>query len=856
MSESAAFHDSREEQATNRAVRWELPPEKLWHRCDPSQFEFDCTDDIAPLEGFIGQDRALRAIEFGLAVDRPGYNIFVTGLTGTGKTSVIKSYLQEVVAKKGAAALGLPTLADWCYVFNVADPDRPRALRLRAGGGRRLQAQMAELVANLRAELTRALGGEEYQARRKELVEAGQARQRELLAELEVEAQAAGFYVQVSHEGVALIPLKQGRPMTQEQFASLDAVERAEIESRRAPVWEKVQATFERARLLERDVAEQLRSLERRTAEFAISRPFENLLAETRIPEVVRFVEEIRAYTLAHLDLFQQAEPREEPASGPSPYPAGSRDPYLAYRINVFVDNGQATGPPVVIETNSTWGNLFGRIERRALLGAYFSDHTMLKPGSLCLANGGYLVVNARDVLVNPGVWEGLKRAIRNRESRLEDPAEALGLLAPQGLRPQPLPLDVKVIMTGDSSLYHTLSRYDEDFWEIFKVKADFDHQIDQTHDFVDAYAGFVCATCKQEHLRPFSRDGVARVVEHGARLVSDQAKLSTRFGVLKDILIEADYWAGRDGSPRVGAQHVRRAIEERTYRSDLVAQRIRELIADGTFIVDVSGAVPGQVNGLAVYDLGDIAFGRPSRITARTFMGRAGIVNIEREAHLSGNTHDKGVLILSGYLGWKYAQDKPLSVSASICFEQSYEGVDGDSASSTELYAILSSLSGVPIKQSIAVTGSVNQKGEVQPIGGVNEKIEGYFDVCKAIGLTGEQGVMIPRRNARNLMLREDVVEAVAKGQFHVYAVGTVDEGLEILTGVPAGERQPDGTYPEGTIHCLVDRRLRSLAEGLQSFGSERRNSGKAADGERSKEQVSSKQAGRQASPGRQGSG
>ncbi len=810
-----------------RARRWAVPVERLRWPCDPDLFDFECTDDIAPLEGFIGQDRALRSIEFGLAVDRPGYNIFVTGLTGTGRTSVIKTYLQDVVARKGAAALGLPQLADWCYVYNVADPDRPRILTVPAGGGRRLQAQMTELVANLRTELTRAFGSEEYQARRKELVEAGQAQQRELFARLQREAEGAGFYFQVSNEGVALIPLRQGRPMTEETYAHLDPAEQAEIESRRAPLWEKVQATFEQARLLDRQIAEQVRGLEQRTAEFAIAKPFNNLLAENRVPDVLHYIEEIRAYTLAHLDLFARADAKPEP--GPDA-PAGmpSRDPFLAYRVNVFVDNSRSSGPPVIIETNPTWSNLFGRIERRAFMGAYFSDHTMVKPGSLCLANGGYLVVNARDLLANPGVWENLKRAIRNKESRTEDPAEAFGLLAPQGLRPQPFPLDVKVIVTGDNNIYHALSRYDEDFWEIFKVKADFDYQIERSREYAGAYAGFVCATCKQERLRPFSRAAVARVVEHGARLVADQHKLSTRFGVLKDVLIEADYWAGRDGAKRVGPEHVRRAIDERVYRSDLVAQRIRELIAEGTFMVDVSGAVTGQVNGLAVYDLGDIAFGRPSRITARTFMGRAGIVNIEREAHLSGNTHDKGVLILSGYLGWKYAQDKPLTLAASICFEQSYEGVDGDSASSTELYAILSSLADLPIKQGIAVTGSVNQKGEVQPIGGVNEKIEGYFDVCKASGLTGEQGVLIPRQNVRNLMLREDVVEAVAKGQFHVWAVGTVDEGLEVLTGVPAGERQADGTYPAGTVHCLVDQRLRALAEGLQSFGADRKGAGR----------------------------
>ena len=811
----------------DRAARWELPPAKLRYRCDPRQFDFDSTASITPLEGFIGQDRALRAIEFGLAMDRPGYNFFVAGLPGTGRTTAIRTYLQEVTARKSTGPLGQPSVFDWCYVYNVADPDRPRVLRLPAGRGKEFQRRMGDLVESLRAELARAFGSEEYQTRRKTLVQAGEARQRELFAELGREAEAAGFLFQLSPMGVALIPLVHGRPMSEEEYARLDAAERAAIDERRAPVTERVEATFERVRLLEREVAEQLRKLEQETAEFAIARPFNNLLGDSLPPEAIRFVEEVRTYTLAHLDLFRRVEAKEQSAGDSGILPGFRGDPFLAYRVNVFVDNSQTQGPPVVIESNPTWSNLFGRIERRAFMGAYFSDHTMLKPGSLCLANGGYLVVKARDVLVNFGVWEGLKRAIRNKEVRLEDPVESLGLLAPQGLRPEPLPLDVKVIMTGDDLLYHLLSRYDEDFWEIFKVKADFDSQVPNTPELARAYASFICGICKEEGLRPFTPEGVARVVEHGARLVADQEKLSSRFGVLKDILIEADYWAGREGCERVEARHVRQAIEEQVYRSDRVAQRIKELIARGMLLVDVSGAVVGQVNGLAVYDLGDLAFGRPSRITARTFMGRAGIVNIEREAHLSGSTHDKGVLILAGYLGWKYAQDKPLGISASICFEQSYEGVDGDSASSTELYAILSSLAEVPIKQGIAVTGSVNQRGEIQPIGGVNEKVEGFFDVCKALGLTGEQGVLIPEKNVQNLMLREDVVEAVEQGQFHVWAVRTVDEGLEILTGLPAGERQADGSYPEGTIHYLVDRRLRALAEGLQRFGAEKGSSG-----------------------------
>ncbi len=484
------------------------------------------------------------------------------------------------------------------------------------------------------------------------------------------------------------------------------------------------------------------------------------------------------------------------------------------------MDNSGTEGPPIVIEPNPTWGNLFGKIERRAFMGTYISDHTMLKAGSLQRANGGYLVVNAQDVLLNPGVWPGLKRAIRTRELGLEDPAEQLGILVPQGLRPQPVPLDVKVIITGDEQLYRLLSTLDrEDFSEMFKVKAEFDYQIERTPENIQAYASFVCGTCISEGLRHFDRGAVAKVLEYGAWAVSDQTRLSARFGQVKDLIIEADYWARKNGHRLVNQEDVQRALTEKIYRLNLIEERIRSLIVEGTLMVDVEGEVVGQVNGLVFYDLGDFSFGRPARITAQTFAGRRGVINIERESQLSGPIHNKAVLILSGYLGWKYAQDLPLSLSASLCFEQSYSGVEGDSATAAELYAILSSLSGLPLKQYIAVTGSVNQKGVVQPVGGVTQKIEGFFDVCRVLGLTGRQGVIVPHQNVKNLMLREDVVDAVREGKFHIYAIKTIDEGLEILTGVPAGERQPDGTYPPGTINALVDARLRELSKNLQGY-------------------------------------
>ena len=494
-------------------------------------------------------------------------------------------------------------------------------------------------------------------------------------------------------------------------------------------------------------------------------------------------------------------------------------DPFLPYRVNVFVDNSDAQGPPIIVETNPTYHNLFGVIEKKPIVGGYVTDFTLIKAGSISRANGGYLVLYDRDVLSNAGVWEALQRVIKNRELRIEELGAFFGFIPPQGLRPEPIPTDTKIIMIGDPSLYRTLASLDPDFRETFKVKADFNFEIDRTQENITAFACFISDYCNREGLRHFDTEGVARVIEQCARQVEDQNKLSTRFSDMVDLLVEADFWAGKDNANLVSGKHVEQAIIEKTFRLNLVEKRLQELIAEGTVLVDVDGAVVGQVNGLAVYQMGDFSFGKPSRITAKTFMGRGGIINIERESKLSGKTHDKGVLILAGYLGGKYAQQSPLSLSCSVCFEQSYDGVDGDSASSTELYAILSSLSEIPIAQGIAVTGSVNQNGEVQAIGGVNQKIEGHYDVCRLKGFNAKQGVMIPRANSRSLMLRPDVVEAVKAGKFHIYAVSTIDEGIEVLTGISAGERTSDGSYAEGSVNHRVQKKLQQFTKQQQKI-------------------------------------
>ncbi|MFA4918182.1 MAG: AAA family ATPase [Thermodesulfovibrionales bacterium] len=792
-----------------------VPFEKLRWVCSQDLFPFECTTDIEPLKEFIGQERALGSIKFGLEVERTGYNLFLTGLTGTGKASTVKSRLERFIEERNAKGIQYQTY-DWCYVYNFLYPDQPRIMKLPQGFGKSFANDMEELLKKIKEEIPKTFSSEEYNKQKQNVVTESQRRYQQALDDLDKEASDKGLIVQVSSMGAAVVPMVEGKPLPREEFLAFPEEEKQKIESKRIEMMRRVDDTYTHLRELDKETAGKMKEIDLKAGEFAVARPFEDMEKKyEQYPEITNFMKEARQYTLTKLELFIQAA-MPQPPGGYAP----QVDMFIAYKINVFVANDEINGPPIIIEPNPNWFNLFGRIERRAFMGTYVSDHTMIKAGAVQLANYGYIILNMRDVLLNPGVWEGLKRVIRTKEVRVEDPGEQMGFFAPQGMKPQPMPVDFKIIVMGDDSIYQLLMQYDEDFWEMFKVKADFDSQMERTTENLKSYTCFIRNCCDDEKLLPFDRSGVARVIEHAVRTTSDQERLSARFGPMKDLLVEADYWARSSGSERITGEHVEKAIIEKIHRLDLVAEHLLRMIQDGTLMVDVTGAVVGQVNGLAVFDLGIFSFGRPNRITAKTFLGRRGIINIERESQLSGRIHDKGVLILSGFLGSEYAQDKPLSLSASICFEQSYSGVEGDSASSTELYAVLSSLSELPIKQNIAVTGSVNQKGEVQPIGGVNQKVEGFFDVCKAKGLTGDQGVMIPHLNVRHLMLREDVVKAIQEGRFHIYSVKTIDEGIAVLTGTVAGERQPDGSYPEDTVNYLVDKRLKEYAERMKGYG------------------------------------
>ena len=794
----------------------EIPADQLTWRCDLSFLPFTCTKDMTPLEDFIGQDRAIRAIEFGLGVNKPGFNIFVTGLTGTGKTSIIKAFLKKAITAHGVPSADAVTPEDWCYVYNFADADRPQALKIRRGWGKVLKSDMEQLVQDLQREAKKMFESDDYAHQRQGTVEQIQKRQQEMMEGLMAEAGQNGFALRMTPSGIVLLPTKDGKPMQEPDYLALSAAEKKQLEEKRGELEKKVEDTLREGKKLEREIAAKLEVVETQAADYLVRIPLAELKDKYQDhPKVVRYLDGVRDHILKNLQRFKGAEATPPAGTmGAMQFGEPSIDPFQPYRVNVFVDNSDTQGAPIIVETNPTFHNLFGVIEKKPIVGGYITDFTLIKAGSISRANGGYLVLYDRDVLSNAGVWEALQRVIKNRELRIEEPSAFFGFVPPQGLRPEAIPTDTKVIMIGGPYLYRTLASADPDFRETFKVKADFNFEIDRSQENITAFACFISDYCNREGLRHFDTEGVARVIEQCARQVEDQNKLSTRFSDMVDLLIESDYWAGKENVELVSGKHVERALVEKTFRLNLIEKRLQEMIAEGTVLVDVDGAVVGQVNGLAVYQLGDFSFGKPSRITAKTFMGRGGIVNIERESKMSGNSHDKGVLILGGFLGGKYAQQTPLSLSSSVCFEQSYDGVDGDSASSTELYAILSSLSDIPIKQGIAVTGSVNQNGEVQAIGGVNYKIEGHYDVCRLKGFSAGQGVMIPRANVRNLMLRGDVVAAVRAGKFHIYAVSTIDEGIEVLTGIAAGARNSDGTYPEGSVNDRVQQKLKLFSE------------------------------------------
>jgi lon-related putative ATP-dependent protease len=786
----------------------QLEASKLYQRCDPNLFDFETTAELEPLEQVVGQPRAVEALQFGMGIEQEGYNLFALGPSGTGKRSVVRQFFERRAASE-------PVPDDWCYVNNFEETYKPRALCLPAGKGGDFHDHMEHLVEELLAALS--------------IQEEFQEQQSQVFGEIQKQAQEANVALIRTPVGFAAAPMRDGEVLSPEEIGNLPEEEQERLKEKVAELQEQLRKALRQVPSQQREIQERMTELDREVAGFAVGGLIDELREKyADFDQVVEHLDAVQKDIIDHArELLSSGEEQFDLAAmlqgdGAQRQALVGEALLRRYQVNVLVDHGGAEGAPVVYEDPPTYQNLIGRVEHRAQFGALLTDFNLIKPGALHRANGGYLILDARKVLTQPYAWEGIKRALQAGEIRIESIGQMLSLISTISLEPEPIPLRVKVALFGDRMLYYLLWQLDPDFAELFKVEADFEDQMDRDGENQLLYARLISTLAQREELRPLDRSAAARVIERSARLAGDAEKLSIRMRGITDLLREANYWAGESGNGTITAADVQRAIDAQIYRADRLRERMQEAILRDTVLIDTEGGEIGQVNGLSVIMLGNFMFGRPSRITARVRMGKGEVVDIEREVELGGPIHSKGVLILSGFLGARYAEERPLSLSASLVFEQSYGGVEGDSASSAELYALLSAIAEVPIKQSLAVTGSVNQRGQVQAIGGVNEKIEGFFDICKARGLAGEQGVLIPASNVKHLMLRRDVIQAVEDGQFHVYPVETIDQGIEILTGVPAGERDEEGNYPEGSVNARVEQRLAAIAEKRARFAAQ----------------------------------
>ena len=790
-----------------------VAPEQLRRRVDPIQLPLT-TAEVPPLEGTIGQPRAVDAIAFGLEINSPGYNLFVAGPAGSGRERTVLDYLQRFAPTR-------PGPSDWVYVYNFDQPDQPNVIRMPQGRGRKFAADLDGFLEAAQRDIPRAFESEDYERHRRDALSELSQRRDALIDQLQAFARDSGFGIEVTPMGMVSVPISHGKPISDEEFQHLPATLQQELEQRNKAVQERIADTLRQARQIQKEGTERVRQLDHDVALFTVG-PHLDELRETYAdqPEILAYLNQIQSDLPEHLEDFRSEASEGQQQGLLARLPGLQREEDLArYRVNVFVDNDELVGAPIIVERNPTYYNLIGRIDYRSTFGSMVTDFRQIKPGALQKANGGFLVIQVLEVMRAPFAWDALKRALISKEVTIENLGDQYTALPTERLRPEPVPLDVKVILLGPPEAYYLLFQLDSDFQELFKVKADFAPDMDWNDEHLGYYAAFISRMVREGGIRHFDRSAVACVIEYGSRLREDQRKLSSRLRDIADVVSEANYWAGKNGHDLVQAVDVDQAIAKRKFRSNLIQERLQEMIDNGTILIDTTGAREAQVNGVAILDLGGYAFGKPSRITARIFPGRGSVQSIEREIELSGPIHSKGFMILSGFLAGQYSQQHPLSINATITFEQSYDEVEGDSASSTELYALLSALSGLPLHQGIAVTGSVNQHGEIQAVGGVTSKIEGFFAVCKAKGLTGEQGIIIPASNVSNLMLEEEVIDAVRSGQFHVWAVHTIDEGIELLTGIPAGQRDSEGLYPEGTVHRLVEDRLKEYAERLRAF-------------------------------------
>jgi lon-related putative ATP-dependent protease len=794
----------------------EVPVRDLRLHIDPKSLKVRSTGQLCPAtQGIVGQDRAIEALKFGIGMHDPEYNIYIAGPSNTGATYIARAFLEEVASKE-------PPPPDWCYVYDFKEPDKPRALRLAKGRGKELKKAMDDLIEALGKDVPTAFNTDDYRYKAQVLRQEFENKRRKVIDGLREQVEAQGFLLQVDPQGVSIMPGKDGKIIPPEELAKYSSEEKKALRDRGDNLSVEMNQSMSEIAGLEAGYAERLKKLDKKVALSVVGKRMQPTFEKFKNhPQAAEYLEGVKKDILEHIDDFRK---RPDEKSPQMPVAGMAWPPALnKYRVNVLIDNSEAKGAPVVYTSNPTYPALFGRIEKEAVFGALVTDFTMIKPGALHEANGGYLVLKATDILKWYFAWEALKRAVRHEEVKIEDMSEMYGFITTKTLKPEPVPLDVKLVVTGDPYLYELLYIYDDRFKQMFKIKAHLDDQTERNRASMRQSMHCMARFCEEEDLKHVDRTGMARLIEYSMELTGNKDKMTLKLGAIADIVKEANYWAVQEKSKYIDGSHVEKAIEKKRYRANLVEDRVQELIKKDIFWVETDGYKPGQVNGLSILQTGDYMFGKPGRITANVSMGKEGVITIDRQSRLSGKIHTKGVIILSSYLREHFAQDKPLALTASLCFEQTYGMVDGDSASSTELFALLSAIAGVPIFQGLAVTGSVSQKGEIQPVGGVTRKIEGFFDICSHKGLTGKQGVIIPKKSVKDLMLKKEAVEAVQKGRFHIYPIKTIEEGIEILTGVRAGKLGKGGTYPKGTLFRLVDDRLTAFAEKARDFAREK---------------------------------
>ena len=787
----------------------ELLAEELKDVCNPNIFKFETTKEIDDVSDLIyGQDRGLKALTFGADIDVKGYNLYIEGPSGVGKTMYTKNYLKKKALKD-------KTPCDWCYIYNFENPNEPVAISFPAGQGKVFKENMESFVKDIRKDIKKTFNNDEFEKEKKIIKQEFDDKREKLLKKLNDKTMKQGFQVKSTENGVYMMPIYEGKTMGEDEFENLPEDVKIQYEEKSAEVQELIFATIAEIKKIEKESDKKIETWQSNVALMTVNMQINALKANyKRNKKLSTYLDGIKKDILKNIDCFLAPEEEKKQEVQPNQPRQEIKEPWLNYRVNLFIDNSKLEGAPVVMDTNYSYSNIFGRLEYENHYGMLKTDYMMLKPGLLHQANGGYIIFQIKDLLTNPVCYESLKKALRVKELSIDNSLEQRASMMMISLKPQPIKLDLKVLLIGSSDIYHTLLLMDEDFKKLFKIKVEFEESAPKTNENIMRLARFIKSFAIQENLLDLDKYAVAKVVEFASKIADDKSKISTQFNEIGQIIGEASTWAKLAKSKIITKEHVQKALDERVDRIKKYDERYLQMIREETVLIETSGYKVGQINGLTVITIGDYSFGKPAKITANTFMGKSGIVNIEREIEMSGASHSKGVLILSGYLGEQFAQKMPLSLTASVCFEQLYGGVDGDSASSTELYAILSSLSGIPINQSIAVTGSVNQKGEIQPIGGVNEKIEGFYQICKMRGFNGEQGVIIPKQNVRNLHLSDDIVESVKFGKFHIYAVSTINEGIEILTGVPAGQKDRNGNFPNGSINYLAMEKLKKFSK------------------------------------------